>query len=206
MNAIHGRLFCARWMCTHIPSTLVGMAVSPSTTVECAFPHCGVVKVRPFLSYLYPFILSPSSSHCLHRWMGCVVEKSNNLHVQPHQPEKKTQKKTMSTWYKRDTIGFLLSTVSIPQNDAKIAAWPPWNLRVHTLASQTLGTFDVRPFPGPHLWQSAPRDRHSDQNTTGCSSRSPGSAAHCMDLSLMAMFFLLHLRWWKKKVWFLVKV
>ena len=113
--------------------------------------------------------------------------------------KKKTQKKSMSTWYKRDTIGFLLSTVSIPQNDAKIAAWPPWNLRVHTLASQTLGTFDVRPFPGPHLWQSAPRDRHSDQNTTGCSSRSPGSAAHCMDLSLMAMFFLLHLRWWKKK-------
>jgi len=83
-----------------------------------------------------------------------------------------------------------------------MAAWPPWNLP-NTLASQTLGTFDVRPFPGPHLWQSAPPDRHSDQNTTGCSSRSPGSAAG-MDLS-SGNGCLIHLVM-KKKVWFLVKV
>lgn len=192
MNVIHGQLFCARWMCTRIPSTLGGMAVSPSTTVECAFPHCGVVKVRPDLSCLYPFILSLSSSHCLHGWMGCVVEKSNNLEhrwCSAHQPEKKPKNQCQRgiTWV---ILGFLLSTVSIPTKAPQTSSvskrrhgmpWPLWNLP-NTLASQTLGTFDVRPFPGPHLWQSAPPDRHSDQNTTGCSSRSPGSAAG-MDLS-----------------------
>ncbi len=56
-------------MCIHVTSTLAGnppcfagpfrlagTAASPSTTVECAFPHCGVVKVHPHSSYLYPSI------------------------------------------------------------------------------------------------------------------------------------------------------